>query len=134
MLTRLHINGLLLFLSFAIYGSVPYSKGISNQIDSSIMNEQAGVYYSVGEFLRRVPVVQFTDRHFRVRSLQSLNYQSEPLYVLDGIIIDNSYSRANSLVDSNALTRIQFLKSIDQTSNYVIRGSNDVFEILTKKS
>lgn len=124
---------LLLFLGLATFCSSSSKSINSNSTGSTVENEEIGVYNSLGDYLRRVPGLQFTDGHYRIRGPQSLNNNTEPLYVLDGVIIGNSYSRASALIDPGQIARVNVLKSVNETSKYGMRGSNGVIEIFTKK-
>jgi len=78
----------------------------------------------------------------RIRGISSITAGNEPLYVIDGIPINNdnvSSSGATSMFssltgfDSNNIESISVLKDASATSQYGARGSNGVILITTKR-
>lgn len=67
-----------------------------------------------------------------IRGISSFNLTNEPLYVLDGNALGNSYSQANSLVHPRDIDYVKVLKGSD-ASMYGVRGANGVIVIVTKK-
>lgn len=123
-----------LFLLFFITACSTTNRTSSSENDvQTIESAEAGVFYSLSDYLRRVPGLQYTNGYFRIRGPQSLNENSQPLYVVDGIIIGNSYDRANNIVDPYDIDHVKVLKDVGSTNKYGMRGSNGVIEIFTKK-
>lgn len=106
-------------------GSEPVKNG------NKIQNNETGVFYSLSDYLKRVPGLQFTNGYFRIRGPQSFS-ETEPLYVVNGVILGNSYSQANSTIDPNDIARVNVLKDVASTSKYGMRGAHGVIEITTK--
>ncbi len=76
----------------------------------------------------------------RIRGIGSITAGSEPLYVIDGVIMNaGDLSRvsttANSLagINANDIEEVNFLKDAQATSIYGSRGANGVILITTKK-
>ncbi len=65
------------------------------------------------------------------RGTNSLQGSVEPLYVVDGYVVGNSFSSVNGVVNSSDVKSIQVIKSED-ASFYGTRGSNGVIKITTK--
>ena len=123
-----------LVLIFIISCSSSSSIQSDNESGTVIENQEAGVYNSLGDYLRRVPGIQFTSGYYTVRGAQTFGEGiSEPLYVIDGIIISNNYEIANNSINPLDIDRVVVLKDISSTSKYGMRGASGVIEIYTKK-
>lgn len=64
----------------------------------------------------------------RGADVSTFNASSSPLYVIDGQVINNSYSVIYSMVNRNQIKKIEVLKGADAAS-YGIRGANGVIII-----
>ena len=78
----------------------------------------------------------------RIRGISSITAGNEPLYVIDGVPVNNnnvSNSTASSFlsalagIDTNNIKSITVLKDASSTAQYGARGSNGVILITTKK-
>lgn len=76
----------------------------------------------------------------RIRGIGSVSAGANPLYVVDGVIINSGdlsrvATTANSIagINSNDIERVDVLKDAQATSIYGSRGSNGVIVITTKK-
>ncbi|MCR5181153.1 MAG: TonB-dependent receptor [Bacteroidaceae bacterium] len=73
----------------------------------------------------------------RIRGGASLNASSDPLYVIDGVIMDNAsttgMSNPLSMVNPQDIESFNILKDASATAIYGSRGSNGVIIITTKK-
>ena len=65
----------------------------------------------------------------QIRGLNSLSGSSDPLYVVDGIVVSNI-----SFLNTSDIERIDILKDASSTAIYGSRGSNGVVIITTKTS
>ncbi len=65
-----------------------------------------------------------------IRGVGSITQSSSPLYVIDGLAIENP---DNDLIDPNNIESITILKDASSTAIYGARGSNGVIVITTKK-
>ena len=96
-----------------------------------------------------VQVVQTTgapggETNIRIRGTSSINASSEPLYVIDGMLINSNNDEmsiggrgprigALSTINPNDIASIEVLKDASATSIYGSRGANGVILITTKK-
>lgn len=93
----------------------------------------------------KVPGVQITTNggapgsgsRIRIRSGSSLNASNEPLYVIDGVPLDNSEVKGTSnplsFINPNDIESFNILKDASATAIYGSRASNGVVIITTKK-
>lgn len=72
------------------------------------------------------------DTSIRVRGINTINTNSDPIYVVDGLVMDNNYAGFNS-VNVNDVASIEVLKDASATALYGSRGANGVVIITTKK-
>jgi TonB-dependent SusC/RagA subfamily outer membrane receptor len=63
-----------------------------------------------------------------IRGINSVFSGTTPLYLLDGVPINNI-----NLINSNDIESIEVLKDVSSTSLYGVRGANGVVKITTKK-
>lgn len=75
---------------------------------------------------------QNTDIMVFIRGVSSMRSGNEPLFVLDGHQLGNSYSDASRLVDMSDVQKIEVLNSLDGSSMFGLRGNNGVILITTK--
>lgn len=77
-----------------------------------------------------------------IRGLSSINYNNQPIYVIDGVPLQNNYIPANGLnsslsgitnVSANDIESMTILKGAAATALYGSRASNGVIVITTKK-
>jgi len=59
---------------------------------------------------------------------------TQPLYVIDGVAIGNSYVAANRVINPNDIKSIQILSSLSEVATYGERGNHGVIKIRTHKS
>ena len=94
------------------------SKDIVNPIvtdfNSMLEGKASGVYVSQGTV--------------RIRGMNSISNSTEPLYVIDGIVMAN----ASGLINPNDIESIDVLKDASATAIYGSRASNGVIMITTK--
>ncbi|KAA2243870.1 TonB-dependent receptor [Chitinophaga agrisoli] len=72
------------------------------------------------------------DATIRIRGINTINAGSSPIYVVDGVIMENNQGGFNS-VNVNDVASIQVLKDASATALYGSRGANGVVVITTKK-
>lgn len=97
--------------------------GVINVRDSAVP-----VYQDIYDMIRgRVAGVEVSGRSIRIRGTNSLNVSTEPLFVVDGVIVREIDDIAPETVRS-----IEVLKGPD-ASAYGVRGSNGVIVITRKK-
>jgi outer membrane cobalamin receptor len=90
---------------------------------------------TLADYLRRVPGVRVhgngPSASVIIRGTESLTLSSAPLFVFNGVKTGRNFSRINSLVNMNEVTKIRVLKGIEASSSYGMEGGNGVVEILT---
>ena len=84
--------------------------------------------------IRKLPGVTLRNGvpHFIRNSTQFFDRGTEPLYVLNGTVIGNSFQSINQLVDSFNVKRIEAISG-SETAEYGSRGGNGVIKITTYK-
>ena len=113
-------------------GDEAISKSVSTSIDQVLQGRAAGVQVQANT---GTPGGSST---IRIRGTNSLNATSQPIFVIDGVIIDSSSSDNG---DSNPLSEINpsdivsmdILKDASATAIYGSRASNGVIMITTKR-
>lgn len=73
----------------------------------------------------------------RIRGISSLNASNEPIYVIDGVIIDGATSNNNSnpiaSINPSDIVSIDILKDASATAIYGSRAANGVIMVTTKR-
>ncbi|MFN2565352.1 MAG: TonB-dependent receptor plug domain-containing protein [Gemmatimonadaceae bacterium] len=69
----------------------------------------------------------------RIRGLGSINGDTEPLYVVDGMLIQATSGRGLYWLSPGDIQRIEILKDASTTSMYGVRGANGVVLITTRR-
>lgn len=72
------------------------------------------------------------DASIKIRGINTINGSTDPIYVVDGLVMDNSYSGFNA-VNLNDVASIEVLKDASATALYGSRAANGVVLITTKK-
>jgi TonB-dependent starch-binding outer membrane protein SusC len=93
-----------------------------NRIENAFSGQLAGVY---AQTVNGEPGAEL---QIRVRGTGSINASNEPLYVVDGVPVDNLRG-----LNSNDVQNIDILKDAAAAAIYGSRGSNGVVLITTKK-
>jgi TonB-dependent SusC/RagA subfamily outer membrane receptor len=103
---------------------------ISAQIPEFIPYYLQFYYPEISQALQgKAAGVQITaESELRIRGISSLNSDSEPLYVVDGVPQNNISS-----LNPNDIDKIEVLKDASATSIYGTRGANGVILVTTKQ-
>lgn len=72
------------------------------------------------------------DAGIRIRGINTINSGSSPIYVVDGLVMEDSYGAFNS-INPNDIEHVEVLKDASATALYGSRGANGVVLITTKK-
>lgn len=96
-----------------------------NNVNEALQGKVAGVFIST-------PSRPTDDASIRIRGINTINGSTDPIYVVDGLVMDNSYSGFSS-INLNDVASIEVLKDASATALYGSRGSNGVVVITTKK-
>lgn len=94
-------------------------------INQALQGRVAGVHISN-------PTRPGDDASIKVRGTNTINTSTDPIYVVDGLVMDNFASGFNS-INLNDVASIEVLKDASATALYGSRGSNGVVVITTKK-
>ena len=113
--------------------------GAVSQIDGSTLTEKPVT--TVNDALAgRMPGVSIgkasspsESSSIKVRGTNTINAGSSPIYVVDGLVMDDNYGSFNS-INVNDVESIQVLKDASATALYGSRGANGVIVITTKKA
>ncbi len=112
--------------------------GAVSHIDSDVLTQKPVT--SLNEALQgRVTGVSVTrsskpsdDSGIKIRGTNTINSGSDPIYVVDGLVMGNEFGFYNSL-NINDIESIQVLKDASATALYGSRGANGVIIVTTKK-
>lgn len=100
------------------------------------ISDDMNYYRSLADYLQNVPGVNVqgsgNNAYVTIRGISSFNTTNEPLYVIDGNSVGNSYTEANNIVSPTDIDYVQVLKG-PEASLYGVRGANGVIVIVTKK-
>lgn len=120
--------------------SKEFNKGVQTSVDQLIAGRAAGVQ------ITQASAEPGGGVSIRIRGANSINANNEPLYVIDGLPIDNSPVVPNSPVITDGAVRnplnalnpadiesIEVLKDASATAIYGSRGANGVILVTTKK-
>jgi TonB-linked SusC/RagA family outer membrane protein len=72
------------------------------------------------------------DSSIKIRGINTINGATDPVYVVDGLVLDNFGGGFNS-INMNDVASIEILKDASSTALYGSRGANGVVLITTKK-
>lgn len=106
---------------------------VQPNLSASLKNRVGGIApvqnaYSYDE---KAVAKQAPGNGFFIRGATSLDSNAQPLYVVDGVIVDQDYL---SSLDPNMIKDFQVLKDASATGIYGARGSNGVIVISLKES
>lgn len=110
---------------FVDYAQPNFSASLKNRVGGIAPVQNA---YSYDE---KAVAKQAPDNGFFIRGAASLDSNAQPLYVVDGVIVDQDYL---STLDPNMIKDFQVLKDASATGIYGARGSNGVVVISLKES
>lgn len=107
------------------------SKGITNNASDMLVGKVAGVD------VQTTGGTPGAGAQIRIRGGASLNASNDPLYVIDGLVIDNNTAKGMSnilaMINPNDIETFTVLKDASATAIYGSRASNGVIIITTKK-
>ena len=107
------------------------SKGITNNASDMLVGKVAGVD------VQTAGGTPGAGAQIRIRGGASLSASNDPLYVIDGLVIDNNTAKGMSnilaMINPNDIETFTVLKDASATAIYGSRASNGVIIITTKK-
>ena len=114
------------------YGEVK-SKDLTTAVSKVKADKTTASYSDMGEFLRgRVPGLTVTKTgdgyKYTIRSTQTIYGDTDPLFVVDGVSVDDI-----SYLNPSEVAHVEVLKDAASASIYGTRGGNGVILITTKK-
>ncbi|MDR1984643.1 MAG: TonB-dependent receptor [Prevotellaceae bacterium] len=130
------------------YGQMKRSDLTGSVVSVSSDAITKSVVTSIDQVLNRAAGVQITQNSgmpgastsVRIRGISSLNASNEPIYVVDGVIIDggsasgnNTNTNAIAFINPAEIVSIDILKDASATAIYGSRASNGVIIITTKR-
>ncbi|HEY0066621.1 MAG TPA: TonB-dependent receptor plug domain-containing protein, partial [Flavisolibacter sp.] len=115
-------------LGSVVVRSDEISRGGFTSVEQALQGRVAGIQISSGNGFAASPGSQLSN--IRIRGLNSLNNNSLPLYVLDGVPVSGSL---DNLLNVNDVEKITVLKDAQATALYGSSGANGVILIETKK-
>lgn len=124
-----------LFLFLFIAGFIVASCGtITQTTQQGNVTDKAS--QSLADVLRKNSSLQITgsgdNARISVRGAGSFKLNTEPLFVIDGVPMGNSYARANSAVNPSQIVSVRVLKSQSETTIYGEDGNHGVILIKTQ--
>ncbi|PUZ29707.1 SusC/RagA family TonB-linked outer membrane protein [Chitinophaga parva] len=97
----------------------------ATNINQALQGNAAGVFVSNG-------TRPSDDATIKIRGTNTINAGSNPIYVVDGVVMENNQGGFNS-INVNDVASVQVLKDASATALYGSRGANGVVVITTKK-
>lgn len=112
--------------------------GAVSHVDADVLTEKPVT--NINEALQgRVAGLNITrgvtpsdDSSIKIRGTNTINSGSSPIYVVDGLVMDNQFGFYNS-INVNDVESIEVLKDASATALYGSRGANGVIVVTTKK-
>ncbi len=112
--------------------------GAVTHVDSKVLSQKPVT--TINEALQgRVAGVSITaaskpsdDSKIKIRGTNTITSGSDPIYVVDGLVMSNDFSFFNS-INVNDVESIEVLKDASATALYGSRGANGVVVVTTKK-
>lgn len=131
------MKALRLFLFVAVSGMIFFSCGTAaSSVGQGNISGTAS--QSLADVLRKnssLMIVGSGDAvKINVRGAGSINLNTEPLFVIDGVPMGNSYARANSAINPNMIESVRVLKSQSEVTVYGEDGNHGVILIKTTNS
>jgi TonB-linked SusC/RagA family outer membrane protein len=107
------------------------SKSVITSIDQVLQGRAAGVQ------MQQNSGIPGGSSSIRIRGINSLNASNEPIFVIDGVVIDGSTgsntSNAMASINPSDIVSMDILKDASATAIYGSRGANGVILITTKR-
>ena len=127
-------------LSSLVFQSCAPSKQASKRSGQDIQSKSVittdKYKLSLAEYLQRVQGVlvrgERENAMVTIRGVSSLRSDNQPLFVLNGQQLGNSFYTVSRLIDMNDVEEIEVLNSLEGSSIFGLRGSNGAILITTK--
>lgn len=106
---------------------------VTTSVSTGAENPQISTYSSIYDYLETIPGIMVqgsgSNRSIYVRGINSINGQTDPLILVDGI----EYSDISTLNPSD-IASVSVLKDAASCAIYGVRGASGVIIIKTKKT
>ena len=123
-----------IFLLFAVLFMVSCSSNSSTVLQQT-SSAETRTYIDLVGYLRANTNLQIrgagNNVKINVRGVNTFNLGTQPLYVLNGVVIGHNYNKANEAVAPNTIKKVRVLKSLSETVRYGEEGVNGVILIKT---
>ena len=133
------IYNILLALSFlSIMACKTTDKMASNNPDMTKVERAGNLDPAIplSEHLRKLPGVYVVNDGpntiVTLKGFKSFEGHKEPLFVIDGRMINGGYEAVAGMVDVNDIDSIRVVREVNERMQYGFRGANGVIEIRTK--
>src|SRR5690606_38243244 len=107
------------------------SQSVSTSLDQVLQGRAAGVQ------IQQNSGAPGSSSSIRIRGISSLNGSNEPIFVIDGVIIDGATGSSNSnplsSINPSDILSMDVLKDASATAIYGSRAANGVIIITTKR-
>lgn len=107
------------------------NKSVTTSLDQALQGRAAGVQVTQNSGMPG------GSSSIRIRGINSLNASNEPIFVIDGVVIDGSTNSSNSnalsSINPSDIVTMDVLKDASATAIYGSRGANGVIIITTKR-
>ncbi len=117
--------------SVSSVGTDAIARSVPTSIDQVLQGRAAGVQ------IQQSSGIPGAGSNIRIRGTGSISSSSEPIYVIDGVIINQDYKNMNSNVmasiNPSDIVSIDILKDASATAIYGSRASNGVIIITTRR-
>lgn len=108
----------------SVDGKMLAEKPVTN-VNQALQGRVSGVFIEPG-------ARPSDDTGIRVRGINTINSGSNPIYVVDGMVMNNDFGGFSS-INPNDVEHLEVLKDASATALYGSRGANGVVLITTKK-
>ena len=93
-------------------------------------------YQNLADILRTQPGITVTGSGFNtkvvIRGTNSLQLDTRPLYIIDGVQIGRDYASANNMITPALVKSVRVIRDLSSLSSYGESGRNGVIIITTK--
>lgn len=133
--TLFHLFTMLSLIAlFTVLNSCSSTKNTASERSAA---DPTADYQTLKDYLRRDPKVQIRGGGesitVMIRGANSFSGGVEPVFVLNGTPIANSYVQASPMVDVSAISSVKVLTPGEATAQFGQRGENGAVVIITKK-
>lgn len=130
-------GGLSCLLVSSCFTPGPELAGRSFKPNEVEVSAQKGGVLDLNMYLRKVAGVRVSGEggaaRITIRGLNSINLDSSPLFIVDGMNLGRDYSQIYAMLNVLDIKRVSVLKSASELGIYGVQGANGVIEIEMKQ-